>query len=135
MDRRVFIASALRVLAAPLAATAQPAGKVYRIGLLLPAPVTPAGLAPLTKPLGDLGWIEGQNLVIELRYPERGQHERLPDLAAELVRLKVNVIAALGLTAPYATRATSTIPIVLWGASDPVAMGLVPTRACDGVAT
>jgi putative ABC transport system substrate-binding protein len=129
--RRAFLTSLLGVLAAPLAG-AQPAGKVYRIGLLSPFPPSPAALEALGNALRELGWVEGRNLVIERRYLEGGEYERLPALAAELVRLKVDLIVAFGLTAPYAKRATATIPIVLWGAGDPVALGLVQSLARPG---
>jgi len=76
--------------------------------------------------------VEGQNIVIERRYSE-GRNERLPDLAADLVRLKVDVIVAAGTPPPYAAkRATTTIPIVMTNASDPVGSGLVASLARPG---
>src|SRR4030095_6594629 len=84
-------------LAAPIAAGAQQPGKVYRIGVL--SAVTRNSikhlLDELEHALGDLGWVQGRNLVIEYRFAE-GREERLPDLAADLVRLKVDVILAAG---------------------------------------
>ena len=119
---------------APLAAEAQQAGKVYRIGYLS----TPTresvehGLAAFLRTLRALGWIEGQNLIIEYRWAE-GNVERLPALAAELVRGKVDVIVApAGSAALAAKNATSTIPIVMIFASDPVETGLVASLRRPG---
>src|SRR6202049_552697 len=132
MNRRDFVVAvvallALGVAAAPLAAEAQQAGKVYRIGYLS----TPTrasverGLQAFLRTLRELGWVEGQNLIIDYRWAE-GNVERLPDLAAELVRRKVDVIvAAAGSGALAAKNATSSIPIVMIFPSDPVEMGLV----------
>ena len=113
--------------AIPLAAEAQQAGKVYRIGYLS----TPTrasvenGLQAFLRALQELGWVEGQNLIIEYRWAD-GNVERLPDLAAELVRRKVDVIVApAGSAALAAKNATSSIPIVMIFPSDPVEMGLV----------
>src|SRR5574341_375692 len=93
----LFLAAALGSLAAPLAAAAQPAGKVYRIGVLVA--LTRASVKDLLeefeRALGTLGWVQGRNLVIEYRWSE-GQFERLPALAAELVRLPVDLIVAAG---------------------------------------
>jgi putative tryptophan/tyrosine transport system substrate-binding protein len=125
----------LSLLAMALAATAQPVGKVHRIGRLN-AGVPPAGSDPLLEVfrqgLRDLGYVEGQNLVIESRYAE-GREERLPDLVAELVRLQVEVIMAGGVVATRAAQhATHTIPIVMAGTSDPVGQGLVASLAHPG---
>ena len=124
----------LSLLAAPLAAEAQPAQKVYRIGFL-GAGSSPAGtdstLEVLRQGLRDLGYVEGHNLVIEARWAE-GRFERFPDLAAELVRLKVGVIVASGgVAADAARQATETIPIVM-ASGDPVAQGLVASLARPG---
>src|SRR5512135_1236785 len=112
MDRRTFIGSiAGGVLVAPLAANAQPAGKVYRIGYLTTgSPTVASGFSEAFRQgLRELGWIEGKNVVIDYRFAE-GRFDRLPDLAAELVRLKVDVIVA-GPTpsAVAAKNATGTI--------------------------
>src|SRR5262245_33257678 len=85
---------ALAVLVAPLAANAQSPGKVLRVGVLLPAPPGPPFQA-LKQRLQELGYVEGQNLALEVRAVE-GQFERLPGLAAELVRLRVDVLVAMG---------------------------------------
>jgi len=82
--------------------------------------------------LAELGWIEGKNLVVERRYAEN-RLERLPELAAELVRLNVEVIVATGTLGPLAAkRATSTIPIVMTAAGDPLGSGLVASLARPG---
>jgi putative tryptophan/tyrosine transport system substrate-binding protein len=123
----------ISILLAPLVADAQPAGKVYRIGRL--APGSPEGspfIESFRQALHERGYIEGQNLVIEYRWAE-GRDERLPNLAAELVRLKVDVIVTGGSTAIRAAQqATRTTPIVMVGASDPVAQGFVASLARPG---
>src|SRR5438309_4365594 len=120
--------------AAPLAAEAQEAGKVYRIGVL--ASSSEANFEPSVKvfreALQAAGWVEGRNLTLEIRYPG-DQYARLPELAAELVRLKVDVLATLGTPATLAAkRATTTIPIVMESLSDVVSTGLVPNLARPG---
>jgi len=135
MDRRVFISSLVTgLLAAPLAAEAQPAGKVYRIGVLestSPA-LNAANLAALQQELRELGYVERQNYAIEYRSAD-GRPERFPDLAAELVRLKVDLIVTRGTTGALAAKnATRTIPIVMATSGDPVAAGLVASLARPG---
>ena len=122
------------LLVAPLATEAQQSGRVYRLGYLS----TPTresvehGLAAFLRTLRELGWIDGQNLIIEYRWAE-GNVERLPGLAAELVRNKVDVIVApAGSAALAAKNATSSIPIVMIFASDPVEMGLVASLRRPG---
>src|SRR5216110_2433320 len=116
MDRRMFIGGvAGSLLAAPLAARAQQAGKVYRIGILEPIPAArnAANLEALRKGLRELGYVEGRNLVIEYRSAD-GRAERFPDLASELVRLKVDLIVTRGTPAAIAAKnATGTIPVVM----------------------
>jgi putative ABC transport system substrate-binding protein len=121
------------LLVAPLAAKAQPAAKVARIGYLAGSLAAfPQLREAFIQGLRDLGYVEGRNLVIEYRSPE-GKPERLPALAAELVALKVDVIVAAGTPQPLAAKqATRTIPIVFAGASDPVASGLVTSLARPG---
>ena len=127
----------LSMLAASLAAEAQPPTKVYRIGWLRPdsPPLPPVSFPPqeaFRQRLRELGYVEGQNLVTESRYAE-GREERLPELAAELVRLKVDVIVAPGTAAIQAAQhATRTIPIVMTGANDPAGQGLVVSLAHPG---
>ena len=134
MDRRAFITGiAGGLLAAPLAAEAQPAGKVWRIGYLgYGYPTEPRDLKVFRQGLRDLGYVEGKNLVIESRSAE-SSYERLPALAAELVSLKLDVIAAVGNTAIVAlTRATLAIPIVMIIVIDPIGTGLVSSLAHPG---
>src|SRR6266480_6866439 len=139
MNRRDFVPAvvallALGVAAAPLAAEAQQAGKVYRIGYLsTPTRESVAhGVDAFLRKLRELGWVEGRNLIIEYRWAE-GNVERLPDLAAELVRRKVDVIVApAGSAALAAKSATSSIPIVMIFPSDPVETGLVASLSRPG---
>jgi len=131
----VIVTLTLSILAAPLVTDAQPATKVHRIGWL--SSVSPLlefdpRLDAFRQGLRDLGYVEGQNLVIEYRYAE-GREERLSDLAAELVRLKVDVIVAVAAVATRAAqRATRTLPIVMKGTDDPVAQGFVASLAQPG---
>src|SRR5262245_39442196 len=132
--RRVVML-ALVLLTAPLAAHAQLATKVYRIGIVRPstASATASSSEAFTQRLWELGYMEGQNLVIEARFAD-GQLERLPVLVAELVRLQVDCLVVGGTdTTRIAKQATSTIPIVMINASDdPVRLGLVTSLAQPG---
>jgi putative tryptophan/tyrosine transport system substrate-binding protein len=130
IDRRTFIGSVARgVLAVPLAAVLQQPSEMRRIGSLSAGSAIPALRAVLTESLANFGWIEGTNIVVERRYAEN-RLEHLPELAAELVRLKPDVIVAGGTLAPLALkRATATIPIVLLNAGSPVQSGLVTSLA------
>jgi len=128
------LALAFGILAAPLAVEGQPAGKVYRIGYLtVPSRASAQyGADAFVGGLRDLGWVEGQNVVVEYRFAD-ANHDRLPDLAAELVRLRVDVIAAGATAAVVAARdATRTIPIVMILPYDPVGSGLVANLARPG---
>ena len=130
----IAVALAVAILEAPLGADAQQPAKVARIGHLGTADRVAAGhlLEAFRQGLRELGWVEGKNIAIEVRYAE-GRYERLPDLAAELVRLKVDVIVAAGTQAALAAKqATSTIPIVMAAVGDPVATGLVASLARPG---
>jgi putative ABC transport system substrate-binding protein len=134
MDRRTFLGTlAGGLIAAPLVAEAQPAGKVWRIGYLgYGYPTEARDLEVFRQRLRDLGYVEGKNLVIESRWAELS-YERLPALAAELVSLKLDVITAVGNTAIVElTRATQKIPIVMIIAADPVGTGLVSSLAHPG---
>jgi putative tryptophan/tyrosine transport system substrate-binding protein len=133
MDRRRFLLTSLGgALARPLDAEAQ-AGKVYRIGFLS------AGSQPTLEnrqafehALRERGWVPGENLVIAYPFAE-GKYDRLPALAAELVRLKPRVIVAVPTVAARAVRdATTTIPIVMLFVSDPIAEGLIASFARPG---
>ncbi len=119
----------LAALAAPLAAEAQTAAKVWRIGLIVVAPASP--LEALAQGLRELGYVEGQNLIIERRYSE-GRAERFSEFAAELVRAKVDLIIVNTTAAIAAKKATTTIPIVFPTAIDPVAAGVVASLAWPG---
>jgi putative ABC transport system substrate-binding protein len=123
--RRAFLGTlAGGLLATPLTAYAQQAGKVYRIGILetIPAAQNAANLDALRKGLRNLGYIEGRNLVIEYRSAD-GLAERFPDLASELVRLKVDLIVTRGTPAARAAKnATGTIPVVMATMGDPHAI-------------
>ncbi|HEV2055927.1 MAG TPA: ABC transporter substrate-binding protein [Methylomirabilota bacterium] len=135
MDRRTFL-SVLGFLAAPLAAEAQQPAKISRIGFLSPSspsdPPMQHSLEVFRHGLGELGYVEGQNIAIESRWAE-GKYDRLPGLAAELVRLKVDVIVTAAVPAIRAAKeATSTIPIVMAVVVDPVATGLVASLARPG---
>jgi putative ABC transport system substrate-binding protein len=118
---------------APLAAVAQPPTHVYRIGYLLGTPREQEPfLEAFLEGMRALGYVEGQNLVLESR-AAAGQYERLPALAAELVRLKVDVLLAVTTPAALAAKqATTTIPIVMMGIGDPVGSGLVASLARPG---
>jgi putative tryptophan/tyrosine transport system substrate-binding protein len=122
MDRRTFIGGiAGGLLAVPLIARAQQTGKIYRIGILeaIAAAQNAANLDALRKGLRELGYVEGRNLIIEYRSAD-GRAERFPDLAAELVRLKVDLIVARGTPAAKAAKnATGAIPVVMATMGDP----------------
>ena len=135
MDRRAFIGTLTGgLLAAPLAVKAQQMTKIPRIGVLAPMSGTGPGLGAFDRGLRDLGWVDGQNVVIERRSAE-GRFERFPGLATELVHLQVDVIIAAGGPASLkaAREATTTIPIVMVASSrDPVAAGFVKSFARPG---
>jgi putative tryptophan/tyrosine transport system substrate-binding protein len=135
VDRRAFFSTlAGGLLAAPLAADAQTAGKVYRIGVLEPTSMAlnAANLEAFRQGLRELGYVEGRNMTIEYRSAD-GRSERFPDLAAELVRLKVDVILTRGTPAVIAAKnATGTIPVVMAASGDPVLSGVVASLARPG---
>jgi putative ABC transport system substrate-binding protein len=134
MDRRAFLAGAAALLAAPLAAEAQQAGQVYRIGMLertSPA-MNAANLDGFRRGLRELGYVEEKNFVIEYRSVD-GRDERFPALATELVHLKVDVIVTRGTPGTRAAKnATGTIPVVTVGVGDAVAQGIVASLARPG---
>lgn len=141
MNRRTFICStALGLLAAPLAAPAQQAGTVWRIGVIGFAPTTAdmAGPNPryayvraLLEGLRERGYVYGQHFVTEARGAE-GKPERLPGLVDELVRLQVDVVVPVGAALPALKQATSTIPVVVPGTGDPVGAGYAKSLAQPG---
>jgi putative ABC transport system substrate-binding protein len=123
------------VLLTPLAADAQQAGKVYRIGYLFefspPDPI-PSPLRAFEETLRELGYVEGRNLAVERRFAAF-QYDRLPELAADLVQLKPDVIVTAGnLSIAALKHATTTVPIVMVWAADPVGAGLVTSLARPG---
>jgi putative ABC transport system substrate-binding protein len=135
MERRAFIAGlSFGLLGVPGAGEAQPAAKAPRIGWL-GGPTRESAevfVREFRRGLKDLGWVEGQNIVIEWRFAG-GRAERLPDLAAELVRLRVDLIVVPSTpTALAAKNATKTIPLVTVGGGDPVELGLVASLARPG---
>ena len=141
MDRRAFIGGlALGTLAAPHVARAQPARKVFRIGILSSRSTTSEMVGPqpqdplinaLLRGFRELGYVYGEHFVTEARGGE-GKPERFPDLATELVGLQVDVIVASGPMLPALKQATSTIPVVTTGAGDPVASGFVQSLGRPG---
>jgi putative ABC transport system substrate-binding protein len=141
VDRRRLIGTlASGLLAAPLAAEAQEPGKIARVGILAPTapvPITPQpgfGItADLSRRLYELGWVEGKNLLVEPRFAE-GSPDRLPGLAADLVRANVDVIVAISPPAIRAAKdATRIIPVVMaFSGIDPIKAGFVASLARPG---
>ena len=120
------------VLATPLAAVAQQLAKVSRIGILRSGSPPDPFVDVFRQELRELGYVEGRNIAVEYRWAE-GRDDRLPDLAADLVRLKVDVIVASGPAPALAVKhATATIPLVMPIVSDPVRLGLVASLARPG---
>jgi putative tryptophan/tyrosine transport system substrate-binding protein len=141
MNRRAFIGGLiLEALATQDVVRAQPARKVYRIGCLVGSGTTfdlqgpepqAKGIGSLLRGLRELGWVYGEHFVTEARTGE-GKLDRFPALAAELVRLKVDVIIGTGPVLSALKQAASTIPVVMVGASAPVSQGLVQSLARPG---
>jgi putative ABC transport system substrate-binding protein len=135
MDRRTFLAGMGAVLlAAPLAVDAQRAEKLYRIGMLerTSTAINAANLEGFRQGMRELGYVEGKNFVIEYRSVD-GRDELFPSLAAELVRLKVDLILTRGTPAALAAKnATRTIPVVMAATGDPVGQGIVASLARPG---
>ncbi len=132
MERRTFLGVlAGGPLAAPLAAEGQAAPRVYRIGFVSPISPGPT-IHAFRQGLREVGYVEGQNVIIEARFAE-GQSERLPELVAEVLRLKVDVlVVGSTLGALAAKRATTAVPIVFAGLIDPVTSGIVASLARHG---
>ncbi len=134
MDRRTFIGILAGGLAAPPGVGAQQAGKVPRIGYFDAASssTNPELTDAFRDQMHQLGYVEGKNLVIEYRWAD-GKYDRLPDLAADLVRLRVDVIVTVGDPVILAAKeATTTIPIVMASVGDPVGRGFVASLARPG---
>lgn len=132
MERRTFLAGSVSLLAATRAAGAEPAGKIPRVGFLLPgAQATSESVVDAFRQ-GLGGYVEGRTIEIHYRWAE-GKADRLPELAGELVRLKVDVMVTPGQQATLAAKqATATIPIVMVGVQDPVGTGIVGSFARPG---
>jgi putative ABC transport system substrate-binding protein len=135
LDRRTFLAGTGAVLlAAPLAAEAQRAAKVYRIGFLSgsSAAASKVFVEQFRQGLRELGYVEGQNIIIEYRWAD-GQPGRLPQLATDLVRIVPDlIVAATSQPAMAAHNATASIPIVMINVGDPVYLGLATSLARPG---
>jgi ABC-type uncharacterized transport system substrate-binding protein len=138
VNRRTFLAGGAGILAAPLAAEAQQAGKVYRVGYIGPTPVATIISDPaqyfnsFRREMGQRGYLEGQDLVLELRSVD-GRLGRVSEVVRELVQLNVDVIVAVsGPVIQAAREGTRTIPIVMVGVGDPVATGFVASLARPG---
>jgi len=133
MNRRTFLCGlTLGALAAPLAAKAQQAGKVYRIGFLRSGHPPEGYIEGLQQGLREQGYVPGQNVVIELRATD-GSADPLPGLAEELVRSRVDVVlASAALAALAVKRTTVSVPVVFVGVFDPVGLGLVSSLARPG---
>ena len=135
MIKKIIFLVLCSLLFAPCSAVeAQQTGKVARIGFLDNSTASGSAviLETFRQELSKLGWIEGKNITIEYRFAEQ-KLERLPELAADLVRLKVDLIVVSGTpSALAAKRATSTIPIVMTNVADPVGSGLVASLARPG---
>jgi putative tryptophan/tyrosine transport system substrate-binding protein len=135
MKRRITVlALGALLFALSVSAHAQQTGKIFRIGILDPSTASGSAvvLEAFRQELTKLGWIEGKNIAIEYRFAEQ-KPERLPELAAELVRLKVDLIVVASTPASLAAKgATAAIPIVMASVPDPVAAGLVASLARPG---
>ena len=129
----LLVAMVWGVLVAPGTSQAQQPAHVHRIGRLSSESSNPENLEAFRQGLRDLGYVEGDNLLLDLRYYAEGQEERLPALAAELVRLPVEVLVAGGAPAARAAQqATATIPIVIVTLTDPLQAGFVRSLAQPG---
>jgi putative ABC transport system substrate-binding protein len=134
MKKITILALSAMLFALCSSVDAQQAGKVARIGFLDPSTASGSAVLwdALRQELSKLGWIEGKNLFIEYRFAENKGTERLPELAADLVRLKVDLIVVPGAPALAAKNATTAIPIVMIYTPDPVGLGLVASLARPG---
>jgi putative ABC transport system substrate-binding protein len=139
IGRRELIVALGSAAVWPVVAWAQQQPKVARLGVLLfSSPEADPQMKAVHVRLRELGYVEGQNLIVIYRYAE-GKYERLPELAAELVGEKPDLVLALGGdVAPYAAKASSTTPIVFVSSADPVQLGLAaslarPARNATGV--
>jgi putative ABC transport system substrate-binding protein len=126
----LLLSSSVTLLAAPLVGEAQQPAKVYRVGIM--SPTRPSNLPQFLQALRELGYVEGQNLVVEGRFAD-GQQDRLPAFAAELVALRVDVIVTYSNPAARAAKqATPVIPVVFMIGANPVRLGLIASLARPG---
>jgi len=129
--RKLLLALGAGLLVVPLGVEAQQLGKVHRIGFLRVGPPPPTFIEPFREGLRELGYIDGKNIIIE--YGVAQSVAQLPDVTAELIRLKVDILVASGTPSVLPARnATSTIPVVFVAAIDPVATGVVASLARPG---
>ena len=133
MNRRAVLCGAIcATLAIPLTAQGQQAGKMWRIGVVRASAPPPAEIEAFRHSLSELGYVEGNNLIIETRWAG-GKEERLPALVAELIRLKVDLILSSAPAATLAAKeATTTIPIVMVTVADPLAFGFIHSLGRPG---
>ena len=134
MNRRAFVAGNIALLAAPLGAEAQPAGKVPTVGWVEAGSrsANQHFLDAFRQALSDLKYVEGQNIVIEDRWAD-GQEDQFSKLIAELIRLKVDLVVVASTSGAAAAKSTvRTTPVVFWGVSDPVGIGVVSSLAHPG---
>ena len=129
MNKKIFFSVIIFALASFHIANAQPAGKIARIGIL--ANFSSPQLDALRQALRDIGYIEGQNLLIEHRYAE-GKHDRVPELVAELLGLKIDLIVPIGPMTPIVAKTVKGIPVVFGFSGDPVDAGIVASLARPG---
>lgn len=131
---RLLVTLALGLLVAPLTAEAQPASRLPRIGFLgnSTAALEANLVGPFRDGLRDLGYVEGENILLEYRWAE-GKYERFPELISDLIRLHVAIIVTAGTPASLAVKkATTSIPLVMMAVGDPVGTGLIASLARPG---
>jgi putative tryptophan/tyrosine transport system substrate-binding protein len=129
MNKRFVAAMIIFTLASLGLVNAQPTANIPRIGII--APGKSPQLDALRQGLRDFGYSEGQNLLIDYRYVE-GRHDRIPELVAQLLDLKIDIIVPMGPLAPVVARIVKTIPVVFGTSSDPVEAGIVASLARPG---
>ncbi len=135
MSKKVFLGAFVFLLSLNSGTEAQQPNRIPRIGILALSPGPTVSTVGFLQGLRDLGYAEGKNIIIESRYAA-GNQDRLTDLAAELLRLKVDIIVS-GTTEAFPTvrRLNATIPMVMWGVSDPIGTGIVDNLAHPGNTT
>jgi putative tryptophan/tyrosine transport system substrate-binding protein len=130
MNKKIFFAAMIIFTLASLGVlNAQPTSKIPRIGII--APGKSPQLEALRQGLRDFGYTEGQNLLIDYRYVE-GKRDRIPELVAELLDLKIDIIVPMGPLTPVVAKIVKSIPVVFGTSSDPVEAGIVASLARPG---